>query len=425
MAVASPGSPGYTSSAPSSNSAEPSQGQIASGDAGQSVVGELVKNCPWIPSNPSITITQGYGQTSYTGEPPGHGYPHWHAGVDLGVTTGTTVVFPGQDTSNPDWQQWIQQVFGSIAATWENVSATYHRGVWNGSDYGLDPDGYGSHPVTLTFTATSQLAGNADVSKGQGFDVILGHGYAWLQNEDDQVNPGDQLLMTDCEGNCSGPHLHFEVRPVKGLYGTDVDPWGVLMNGKGTTVSNPATNVGLDVQAAAQAIEQGITTAADDAVKLAIGLAEASLGGAVLGLGIWLMFKGVQQSSVGRAVGQAIPSTPRRAPARRSPTPDQQPPARVARAGIKGAGPAAPVRLRGGSQVTLTRQQAETLRERARFSEGAQTAMYRNSRRMSGGAGARAVETGRRAAGRAGQRVRYVVERVRPLRDASGSRVPF
>lgn len=38
------------------------------------------------------------------------------------------------------------------------------------------------------------------------------------------VRPGTILGLTGESGNASGPHLHFEARPIGGLYGSDVHP---------------------------------------------------------------------------------------------------------------------------------------------------------------------------------------------------------
>jgi hypothetical protein len=309
----SPGSPGYT--APPSNATEPNQGKTATGDAGTSVVGEVVKNCPWVPNPPTVTITQGWGVTDYTGEPAGHGSPHWHAGVDLGYTTGTTVEFPTIDQNA--LKNWlanqginIANFFGggSVLQTFQlGTDAIYHRGVWDGSKYAPDPEGYGDHACTVTVRASPASGGTA---KGL-FDVILGHGQAWLQSDGDVVRAGDHLISSDCEGNCSGPHLHFEVRPPQGAYGTDTDPWQVLINGVGSNISSPAvTDIGSDVQAAAQDISGAIGTAVSDAEKLVIGLGMSALGALMMGGGGWIGFQAVKGSMpVRTATGVARTTT--------------------------------------------------------------------------------------------------------------------
>ena len=170
---------------------------LAPGDVSDADVGQLVST-PWA-SQQKWTLNQQYGETAYKGEPSGHGYPHWHPGVDLGLPANTVVSLP-QDLAEE--------------------TGVFHRGIWNGKEYVTDPDGYGSHATTITL-------GN--------IEVILGHGVAWMQADGANVRAGDALIKTDTEGNATGPHLHFEVRPTHGRYGSDVNPWPTLT--VGTTVA--------------------------------------------------------------------------------------------------------------------------------------------------------------------------------------------
>jgi len=157
---------------------------------GQGVVGQQISS-PWFPG--SWEITQGWGPTSYGGEPEGHGYAHWHAGVDVGLDSGTTLTLPAGATG--------------IARSLDN------------------PDGYGTALVIL-------VAG--------GPAILLGHLRQRLVDDGARVQPGDELATTDSTGNSTGPHLHFEVRPQDarrplgmGAYGTDVDPSQWLIAGSG------------------------------------------------------------------------------------------------------------------------------------------------------------------------------------------------
>lgn len=304
-------------------------------DYGSAAVGSKVKT-PWA-GEQEWGITQGWGPTSYTGEPAGHGSPHWHAGVDLGIPSNTIVSFP---QINPGV---LQNILSGLALNLPNVAVAYgvsgvfHRGTWNGKAYVADPGGYGSHVATVTIqVGLAGVAGPED----QLFDVVLGHGSGWLQADGAVVRGGDALIKTDNEGNSSGPHLHFEVRPVKGSYGSDVDPWDVLSQGAGAIPGQVGSQVGSDVQAAAGAIATAITKAEQDAVNLALGLGLAGLGVAALGAGVVLLWKGFAPAAA------LSPSRPRRAaPA----VPAPHPAARVARA--TRAAPAAP-------QIPVTPAQA-------------------------------------------------------------------
>lgn len=130
----------------------------------------------WWPGNPSIS--QGYGPTSLTLEPPGHGFAHWHAGIDVAMACGTPL-------STPYW------------ATVEN-------------DADAIPNGFGSIHRTLRLD--------------DGHDVILGHVQAWYPAVGTRIPPGTRVADAGTQGNSTGCHVHFEVRPAGGRFGSDVDP---------------------------------------------------------------------------------------------------------------------------------------------------------------------------------------------------------
>jgi murein DD-endopeptidase MepM/ murein hydrolase activator NlpD len=305
----------------------------ASGDYGQSVVGDQVSS-PWVPGE-NVPINQGWGPTDYAGEPgetrsssqsdPGT-YPHWHAGVDLGYDTATIVQFPDDQTWQAAVTQWLAQLPGGLgtgALAAAAPAGTFHQGVWNGSGYTPDPEGYGAHATTITI-------GNVD--------IILGHGSMYHQADKSTVRPGDALISVDTQGNATGPHLHFEVRPAQGAYGTDVDPWTMLTSGAASATQNPVANVGSDVEAAAGQIAAGIQQAETEFVDLAVGMAMAGGGVPLLAGAMYVAFKGF-----------SAPSLPKGTPPRRpTPTPSH-PQARVARA--TRASPAAPRIPRGPAEA--------------------------------------------------------------------------
>lgn len=272
----------------------------ASGDASAADVGKVLTS-PWVPDHPGVTITQQYGATSYTGEPAGHGDAHWHAGVDLGYPANTIVSFP-------DLTQWWANLLG-IAQPANQLAplAQFHHGVWDGKQYSPDPGGYGAHAATVTVH---------DPSTGQPkWDVILGHASGWLTEDGAPVRPGDQLIKVDCEGNCTGPHLHFELRPVRGAYGSDQDPWWILVNGVGQSIQNVTGDIGAEVEAAAASISQAITGVEQRATDLVIGIGLAGLGAGMIGVALWLGWRAVSGGApVPRTRLQGSPSAPRPAP---------------------------------------------------------------------------------------------------------------
>ena len=166
---------------------EPPQGRSL---YGQDVVGQMVSS-PWVQG--TWEVTQGYGPTSYDGEPEGHGYAHWHAGVDVGVDCGTTIMLPA-----------------GLSGTARSLD---------------NPNGYGTALIIL-------------VNAGPG--ILLGHLRQRLVDDGQPVNGGDQLAVSNSTGNSSGCHLHFEVRPQDqkqptgiGKYGTDQDPSSWLLSAQG------------------------------------------------------------------------------------------------------------------------------------------------------------------------------------------------
>jgi murein DD-endopeptidase MepM/ murein hydrolase activator NlpD len=128
----------------------------------------------------SSSVSQGYGPTSFTVEPAGHGYAHWHAGIDVTMACGTALATP------------------------------YWGTVVNNTD--SQPNGYGSYYKTLRLD--------------DGHDVILGHVQKWYPPVGSRVSPGMRVADVGSQGNSTGCHVHFEVRTAGGRYGSDVDPTG-------------------------------------------------------------------------------------------------------------------------------------------------------------------------------------------------------
>jgi len=150
--------------------------------AGQAIVGQYV-TVPWWPGH--WEITQGWGPTDYSGEPEGHGYTHWHAGVDIAVPCGTIISLPPLITS---------------AAV----------------RYVDNPGGYGT-AIVLTVGRV---------------DIWFGHLAARLAPPG-TVRGGAHLAATNNSGNSTGCHVHVEVRPQGARYGTDIDPSAWLLDPEG------------------------------------------------------------------------------------------------------------------------------------------------------------------------------------------------
>ena len=156
------------------------------------------------------TISQGYGPSSFTFEPAGHGYAHWHSGIDVAFGCGSALVTP------------------------------YWATVVNDAD--AIPNGFGSIYRTLRLD--------------EGHDVILGHVQAWYATVGTRIPPGTHVADVGTQGNSTGCHVHFEVRPAGGRFGTDIDPTAWLTSATPPPASHRLVNQAhqLCLDAAAQTI---------------------------------------------------------------------------------------------------------------------------------------------------------------------------
>lgn len=252
--------------------------------AGQQVVGTRIQT-PWMPG--TWEVTQGWGATDYGGEPEGHGALHWHAGVDIGCSSGTVLTLPA------------------------GLSGTARL---------LDnPGGYGTALVLL-------------LDSGQG--VVLGHLRQRYVGDGQVIRPGELLAATDSTGNSTGPHLHFEVRPLDpktalgiARYGTDVDPSALLLSGTPGAAGaqllaaqgpqNPYNP--LDPRAAIWDAEQGFAAIADKF----IASGQVALGSGMLLAGLLVTGYGARGRSAGDLQRDVV-RTWRRRPAPK-PAPRREP----------------------------------------------------------------------------------------------------
>ena len=109
-------------------------------------------------------ISQGFGPSPLTFEPPFAGFPHFHTGLDLSGRMDTPVV---------------------AAADGVVVAAT------------PGTTGYGNHII---------------VDHGNGVLTLYGHLDQLIATTGETVHKGQLIGLLGTTGNSTGPHLHFEVR---------------------------------------------------------------------------------------------------------------------------------------------------------------------------------------------------------------------
>jgi Peptidase family M23 len=243
-------------------------GTLAAGSLGPSSVGQHITS-EWFSG--SWEISQGWGPSSYSGEPEGHGYAHWHAGVDVGMDCGTTIVLPA---SLQGTARWID-----------------------------NPGGYGTAlRIELDNYVTAGRAGRVG---NRTQDVWLGHLRQRLVSDGQRVTGGVHLAISNNTGNSTGCHLHFEVRPAGARYGTDVDPTALLtVKSSGFPDLNPADAIA----AAEQQLSAGITSGISSAEDTLLGVGQAGLGATILLGGLVIVAFGLRGQS-GAQLGAAVRQT--------------------------------------------------------------------------------------------------------------------
>lgn len=134
--------------------------------------------CHWTVLPTQGVCTQPYGPTSLEAEPSGHGFLHWHAGVDFGAPCGTPVV-----------------------AVADGIAASVDIGT-----NAQQAHGYGNYVIITHPDGSTTLYGH------MGTGTLIPNGTA--------VKAGQQIGQVNTSGNSTGCHLHFEYH----VGGTDVDP---------------------------------------------------------------------------------------------------------------------------------------------------------------------------------------------------------
>jgi murein DD-endopeptidase MepM/ murein hydrolase activator NlpD len=115
------------------------------------------------------TITQLFGPSSQPFEPPGFGYPHFHAGIDIAYNQGTPIL-----------------------AADDGVVVAATSSIINGQLVG-----YGNYVI---------------IAHRNNFFSLYGHLLGFQVKAGDAVHQGQLIGYEGSTGNSTGPHVHFEYR---------------------------------------------------------------------------------------------------------------------------------------------------------------------------------------------------------------------
>lgn len=293
------------------------QGALAAGVGGPAV-GQQV-TAPWFAG--SWPITQGWGPSSYDGEPEGHGYTHWHAGVDVGLDCGTEIDLPHDLQA---FARWVDNPGGYGTALRLELGTLVHAGR------GLQ-----------TWTRTQ--------------DVWLGHLRQRYVSDGQRLWGGEKLAASNNTGNSTGCHLHFEGRPAGGRYGTDVDPTTLLMFGASPRRSSSPSDGNpynpLDPRYGIWELENGLSAGISSAETMLLGVGQTALGTTLLVGGLVIVAFGLRGKNLGQLRSAALNVATR--PSKARPAPAAGRPAKAEPAGSTEATP--PSATRREAQISRIR----------------------------------------------------------------------
>lgn len=119
---------------------------------------------------------------------------------------------------------------GTCTAGWPKYrSGSRHTGVDIANSTGTPIYAWKSGTVTDTYNGYGH---SVYITHDDGISMsIYGHNSKVLVTKGQKVKMGEKIALMGSTGNSTGPHLHFEVRPKGGKYGSDVDPWYGLKYG--------------------------------------------------------------------------------------------------------------------------------------------------------------------------------------------------
>lgn len=112
----------------------------------------------------------------------------------------------------------VDATVGTGAFSWP-ASGTLSQGYWS-AHRGIDIAAWVGAPIGAADSGYVVAAGWDDTGYGysvvidhsNGFQTLYAHLQAYYVDVGDNVAKGQQIGEMGCSGNCTGPHLHFEVR---------------------------------------------------------------------------------------------------------------------------------------------------------------------------------------------------------------------
>jgi murein DD-endopeptidase MepM/ murein hydrolase activator NlpD len=118
----------------------------------------------------------------------------------------------GKEFASPTGGGFIWPVHGPVTSEFGNRWGGFHSGI----DIGVDS----GSPVHASKTGVVVYAGWDNygygnlvlVDHGGGFATAYGHNASVAVHVGQVVTQGQVVSYSDCTGNCTGPHVHFEVR---------------------------------------------------------------------------------------------------------------------------------------------------------------------------------------------------------------------
>ncbi|MFP9190312.1 M23 family metallopeptidase [Natrialbaceae archaeon A-CW1-1] len=170
-----------------------------------------IRDHPSLGGNVVKTAEEGTGMIIEGGPWDNDGYRWWQVRINgCGNDTSRVTGYCAEDwTAHPNFSY---GTWGYVSSIWgDDRSHGYHRGIDIANDSGTAI--FSSRQGTVTYAGWASGYGNVIyIDHGGGFETRYAHLSNFHVNQGDWVSAGQRIGDMGCTGNCSGPHLHFEVR---------------------------------------------------------------------------------------------------------------------------------------------------------------------------------------------------------------------